>query len=195
MSHTADRFQHALEMLRTWAASEMGEQELLDSAVQSVSTALGVDLCKILKLESSGATLLVVSGIGWEPGVVGHERVRAGSSTQDGMTMAASTPIEFPRLAGVGRIDVRSLLRRHGVVSSLSATVGASEDPPFGVLSVHARSPRVFGDDDGRFLVAAASVLAEGIDRRQVENARRAMGPHGATRRRAPDRTAARESH
>ena len=63
------------------------------------------------------------------------------------------------------------MLVEHGVVSGMSVIIGAS--PAWGVFGAHTARRRLFSPDDTRFLQTVAHVLAEAIERAEVEEALR----------------------
>jgi GAF domain-containing protein len=149
------------------AASDTPEQMLLDEVVRDVARALRVPLCKVLELESTRRWFTVVAGVGWQPGVVGTGYIPVGTTTLAGLTLQVETPVVCDDLPRARSLSDAALLRRHGVVSSVSAVVG-SPDEPVGVLSAHATARREFTPAETRFLAQAAVVLADGLRRRRA---------------------------
>ena len=164
--HADARWELALTRVETLGSEPSSELEFLDAAVRVVVEALGVPYGKVLALESSSPWLLVVAGVGWQPGTVGRSRVPLGSRSQAGLTLRLGGPVVCSDLSGARRFADATLLRRHGVVSGLSVVIGAP-DRPFGVLSVHTVTRREFTPMETQFMNRAAALLIAGIRRRR----------------------------
>jgi hypothetical protein len=52
--------------------------QILTAACRIIGSAPGTDLAKVVALQPDGHTLLVVAGVGWKPGVVGHVTMQVG---------------------------------------------------------------------------------------------------------------------
>ncbi|HVM45432.1 MAG TPA: PAS domain S-box protein, partial [Candidatus Thermoplasmatota archaeon] len=154
---------------------------LFEEAVERLRDVLSVDYTKVLELEPDGRSLVLRAGRGWHAHVVpGESRVSAGSDSQAGHTLEVGTPVVVEDMRAEQRFRGPSLLVEHGVVSGMSAIIHG-RSMPWGVLGVHVRSHRMFDEDDVDFLQSVANVLAQGIQRRQVEE---------ELERRVQDRTA-----
>ena len=151
-----------------WVASSAApESVLLDEVVREVAETLGVPLCKVVELDSSGRWFTVVAGVGWQSGVVNSGYIPVGSTSQAGLTIALGTPLVCSDLPNAHSLRDASVLRRHAVISSISAVVGRP-NLPLGVLSAHATTSRHFSSAETRFLARAAALLGRGlVDRRQ----------------------------
>jgi len=170
----ASRRALALAQIR-WRSTNLAisKQRFLAESVQLIADALEVPLSKILELEPSGKWLLVRAGVGWAPDVVGRARVRVGTTTHAGLTMCMDTPVIVDDLPHVGWFSESDILRRHDVVSGMSAVVGAA-GRPVGVLTVHHTRQRTFTPAEARFLLRAAALIGEGIGGRQRQDSRAA---------------------
>lgn len=148
-------------------------QQLMDDAVRSVSNILDNELVKVLELLPGGDRLLLRAGVGWREGLVGTATVSAKES-QAGYTLLNSGPVVVADLATETRFTGPSLLIEHGVVSGISCVILGTGGEPYGVLGTHTRSRREFTPDDVAFLAGIANVLGTVIQRRLLENSRRA---------------------
>lgn len=172
------RWEPPLERLRELVAAPSSELEFLDAAIRAVVHALDVPLGKILALEASAPWLIVLAGVGWQPGTVGHARVPLGSRSLAGLTLRVGSSVVCPDLPRTRRFADATLLRRHGVVSAVSAVIGAPERP-YGVLSVHTTTRRDFTPSETRFVCRAAALVSTGVGQR-----RERQPPDGARRAR-----------
>lgn len=165
--HLRERQQAAVARLGLRALNVGDLGLLVQDAVVLVQQTLGVDCCKLLELEPSGASLVVRAGVGWPDGVVGAARVPAGRESQAGYTLRVGEPVIVEDLRYEKRFNGPALLTENGIVSGVSCVIHGGERP-FGVLGAHSRSPRRFGEDDAHFLVAVANVLASAVARKRT---------------------------
>ena len=145
---------------------------LMDEACVVVTETLGVEYCKVLELLPDGNSLLLRAGFGWKEGVVGQEKVSAGTQSQGGYSLLANQPVIVEDLRTETRFSRPPLLYEHGVVSGMSVII-PGRDRPFGVLGAHTVRRRAFSKDDIHFLESVANVLSEAIERKRAEGALR----------------------
>jgi signal transduction histidine kinase len=143
---------------------------LLDKVATVVTQTLHLEFCQILELLPDRDLLLMRAGVGWREGVVGQATVDARPDSQVGYTLFSSEPVIVKELAADARFSESSLLRDYGVVSGVSVIIDG-EQWPFGVLSVHTASHRIFTQDDIHFLQAVANVLATAIAHKRTQQA------------------------
>ena len=91
--------QEALARLGERALTEGDLQKFFDESVATISEILDVELVKVLELVPGDAEVLLRSGIGWKPGVVGHAYVSTGRSTHAGFTLASGGPVVVENFA------------------------------------------------------------------------------------------------
>ena len=126
----------------------------------------------MLELLPDGNSLLLRAGFGWKEGVVGQEKVSAGTQSQAGYSLLSNQPVIVEDLRTETRFIGPSLLCEHRVVSGMSVII-PGRDRPFGVLGAHTVKRRVFSKDDIHFLESVANVLSEAIERKRAEQALR----------------------
>ncbi len=170
-----ERQQAAVSELGVAALGGSDIHALCDQAVRNVARHLEVPLVKALELQADGKNLLLRSGVGWQPGLVGSALIDAGPESQAGYTLKRSGPVIVEDLATERRFTGPVLLPEHGVVCGLSVIVGPV-GRPWGVLGAHETSPREFTVDDVNFLQATANTLwlaiAQVESRRKLEQER-----------------------
>lgn len=138
---------------------------LLDEAVEAVAAGLDAEYAKVLELSEDGRELLLRSGVGWEPGLVGSATISAtADDSQAGHTLSESHPIVVEDLGSETRFSGPPLLTDHDVRSGVSVTIGPTDDL-WGILGVHDTRRREFTEHDVHFVESAAHVLATAIDR------------------------------
>ena len=145
---------------------------LMDEACVVVAETLGVEYCKVLELLPDGNSLLLRAGFGWKEGLVGREKVSAGTQSQAGYSLLSNQPVIVEDLRTETRFIGPPLLCEHRVVSGMSVII-PGRDRPFGVLGAHTVKRRVFSKDDIHFLESVANVLSEAIERKRTEQALR----------------------
>ena len=142
--------------------------EMRDDAANQVARALHVDYCSILEFLPNREALLLVSGVGWKPGYLGHATVSLGSDSQAGYTLLSDQPVIVEDFQAEKRFARTALLHEHEVVSGITVVIPTSEGP-HGILGAHTRRRRTFKTDEVNFLQSVANVLGSSIDRHRAE--------------------------
>jgi PAS domain S-box-containing protein len=142
---------------------------LMDAVVSSVARTLGVEYCKILELLPGGKQVLLRAGVGWKKGYVGNTVLTAGPESQVGYTLLANEPVIVEDLPTETRFKGLPLLHEHGVISGISVII-QGQNGPFGVLGAHTQKRSAFTRDDVSFVQAVANVLAQAIERAQIDD-------------------------
>ncbi|AFZ18255.1 PAS domain S-box protein [Allocoleopsis franciscana] len=145
---------------------------LIDEVPILVAQSLDVEYCKVLELLPDGKALLLRSGVGWHPGLVGHATVGSETHSQAGYTLLSSQPVIVEDLRKETRFNGPPLLHEHQVISGMSVIIHG-QNRPFGVFGVHTTRKQKFSQNDINFLQAVANVLAIAIERKRAEEAMR----------------------
>lgn len=141
---------------------------LMDEATRLVAQSLDVEYGEVLELVGDGSTLVVRSGVGWQPGVVGQVTVHTSADSQAGYTLSTNEPVIVSDLRTETRFSDPSFLQEHQVVSGVSVVIlGATR--PFGVLGAHTKRRRTFTQEHVHFLQSVANVLATAMERQRSE--------------------------
>lgn len=164
----AERRQAAVAKLGQQALGGMSDDELAQSASELLAGIMNVPLVEVLRLTHDRRRLLLVAGVGWNPGQIGTATVKAGLGSQGGYTLTTVGPVFVNDLATETRFRPPPLLVDADVVSGLTVVIG-NPARPFGVLGAHTREHRAFADDDVNLLQTVANVLAAAIERRNNE--------------------------
>ena len=165
---TRARQQEAVARIGFEATRTTTLQGIFDFATGAVAEALGVELCKVLQLAPDGSHLRLVSGVGWQAGLIGVGTVGVDRESQAGFTLNADGAIYVNDFARETRFTAPPLLRDHEVVSGLSVKI-LLRGKPWGVLGAHCRTVRTFNDVDADFMQAVATLLAVVIERLAVQ--------------------------
>ncbi len=135
--------------------------------VREVQQILGSDVCGILQLERDTEILVLEAGVGWPDDVIDQAVVAMSLDSHAGYTLSMGEPVMVEDLGAEKRFSGSPLLLDHGVVSGLTCVI-QDGDAPYGVLGVHTRTRRAFGEDDANFLQAVANLLAAAVSRKQT---------------------------
>jgi PAS domain S-box-containing protein len=162
------RQQDSLVDLARRAITGENFDRLVQEAVNMVLQVLGVEFAKMLELTPAGDELILRAGAGWREGCVGMRRETAGCKSQAGYALLNNALVVTEDMASEQRFRPAELLAEHGVVSGMSAII-RGKVRPFGILGAHSSEKRGFTPDDIHFLQSIADVLAEVIERRQLE--------------------------
>lgn len=163
-----EKQQSVVAQLGIMALSGADPKEVMDQAVRQVAHVLEADYCKVLKYQPADNNFLMVSGIGWQEGLVGKTTVPDDQNSQAGFTLNTQKPVIVKNLAKEKRFSGPSLLTEHQVVSGISCLINHTE-PPFGVIGVHTKEERVFSEYDANFLVSVANMLSTAIKSKESQ--------------------------
>ncbi|MEA2467387.1 MAG: hypothetical protein QOJ57_1513, partial [Thermoleophilaceae bacterium] len=164
------------------AVAELGQRalaaapldELLEESVRAAARELGTELASVLELSADGSGLIVRSGVGWPPGVVGSvipvERTRA-----SGYALDADDTVIVEDYGSEQRFGPSPVQQQLGVVSAMLAPIGPRRKR-FGLIAVHSPSSHHFSADDAHFLRALANVVAVAAERMRAEDSLRESG-------------------
>ncbi len=152
-----------LEALRTTDA-----QLLRQSVCRIAAQGLHVDLAKFLAFRSEHDDFLVVAGVGWREGTIGHATLAATSASAAGYAFLTERPVLSNHLTGEQRFRTPELLVDHGVRRAINVPV-RDGGTPVGVLEVDSRERDRFTDADIAFLEALGNVLAVALRRLDAE--------------------------
>jgi signal transduction histidine kinase len=130
-----------------------------------------VEYANVLELLPDGR-LLFQAGVGWKPGLVGQAAAEAAGAVPATQVVLSQTPLIVEDLLSDDRFPDASLLREHGVVSSLNVPL-FGRDRPFGVLGAHSTRRRPFTPEHVAFLQSIANVLSAVIERNWYEQRQR----------------------
>ena len=161
--------QAAVARLGQRALDGQSVSDLARDAAALVTEVLGVEFASVLELLPDGDTLLLRAGSGWqerEP-----ERLELGQAgwSQAWRTLHSGEPMVVENLPGEPGLSAPPMLRRHGVVASVTVVIPGGEKP-FGVLAADTTQQRRFGRNDVDFLQSVAHVLATAIRSQRAQH-------------------------
>jgi PAS domain S-box-containing protein len=152
--------------------------EVLTEACRLVAEALGTGRAKVLEIQEGRQELLVRAGVGWEPGVVGSERLQMSDRSSETYAINLAEPVISQDIAMESRFEIPEFMKKAGVVALVNVPIFVPGRRPYGVLQVDATTPREFGDDEVLFLRTYAMILGPVIDRLHLIDERTKMQGH-----------------
>lgn len=161
VSEEIARLRHHAAILEDFgrlAADALGEDDLLGLATLHAARGTGSRHAAALRHRPKRGDLLLVAGVGWEPGIVGYAVVGAELASLPWLTFRTGQPAVANALPGDPTLRWSDVLQRHGIVSAANAPV-LLDGEVWGVLEVDSDIPRRIAEDDVRFLRALAGTL------------------------------------
>jgi len=146
------------------ALAGTGLDALLDAAARLAAEGLGAPMAKVLRHRPVEDDLLVLAGVGWRPGVVGHARLGTELASPAGYALKTGAPVISNHLAAEERFRTPALMIEHGVRRAVNVVVRGQREA-FGVLEVDSRDAGRFTQRDVVFIDALAGVLGLALDR------------------------------
>ncbi len=148
------------------AADSSGTARLLQLAAVQAGRGLRVAHAKVLRHRPEHGDLLIVAGVGWNPGVVGHVALGTDIGSAPGQALRTGQPTVVDDLPAAPDTRYAPVLREHGIVSALDVPLTV-DGAPWGVLEADSVAPRRFDADDIRFLATLADTLGLALHARR----------------------------
>jgi two-component sensor histidine kinase len=160
--------------------SESGDlQRLLQLTTLQAARGIGIRHTKLMRYRQEHGDLLIVAGVGWSPGVVGHVTVGTDVRSPAGCALQSRQPVTVEDLPNNPEFRYPPVLRDHGIVAALNVPV-AVDGTVWGVLEVDSEVSRHFGQMDINFLLVMANILGSAIHSRQALEAATSVGAEAA---------------
>jgi two-component sensor histidine kinase len=155
------------------ALAHMPLERLLALAVECAARGVGAHRVKILEAQPDG-TMLVVAGVGWREGVVGHARLSGTMDSPPGRALLTGMPVTIQDLDRQSEFLISDLLREHLIVSLVNVPI-KNGDFTFGVLEVDSTQPMRWSEHDVNFLYGFANLVTAAIQRLRIEDQRNVL--------------------
>jgi two-component sensor histidine kinase len=156
--------------------SESGDlQRLLQLTTLQAARGIGIRHTKLMRYRQEHGDLLIVAGVDWSPGVVGHVTVGTDVRSPAGCALQSRQPVTVEDLPNNPEFRYPPVLRDHGIVAALNVPV-AVDGTVWGVLEVDSEVSRHFGQMDINFLLVMANILGSAIHSRQGLEAATSVG-------------------
>ncbi len=148
-----------------------GIERVLDQACQVAARGLGTKYAKVLAYRHATQDFLLCSGVGWNPGVVGHAVIGADIASPAGFALQTKMPVVSNHLSHESRFRTPAVLAEHGIHRAINVIIADDGGLPFGVLEADSSDRLQFTTHDTAFMQALANVVAAALERqRQVES-------------------------
>ena len=138
-------------------------QPLLQRSTECVSHGMEIERVKVLCCRPESADLLVIAGVGWNPGVVGTATLPPGMRSPPGRSVETRSAVIITDLPHSDEFDYSDLLRDHEIVSLVNVPIEV-HDKVWGVLEVDSSHHQRFDQDDQEFLCGFAMIIGRTIE-------------------------------
>jgi two-component sensor histidine kinase len=167
---SSDRFQRYQQILADFSrmvADSSDIPALLQLTAVQAARGIGINHTKVLQHRPALGDLLVVAGLGWRPGVVGHATFGADPGSVPGQTLQTRQPLIIYDFVSEPDLRISPVMREHGITSLLNVPI-AIDGNVWGVLEVDSVTPRHFGQNDTIFLLTMANILGLSLHSRMA---------------------------
>ncbi len=154
--------EHALERVPT--------KELLQEAVEGARDVLEGGGALVAQLLADGCSFQLRAACGLPRSAIGGQYAEEGARSQATHTVLTGSPVVVVDWSSETRFDRPQTICDEGIQSSLTVAI-EGRDAPFGILGVHAFTPRDFSSGDVDFIQSLANVLADALERQSTEDA------------------------
>ncbi len=162
------------------AVAKLGQKALAGAPLADLFTEAVGQICKNLEVDVSGlfearagsSELVLKTGIGWKPGLIGSAVIPVDEQASIGTALRSDNPLVVEKEGGTVLQRI-SVLQQQPFQAGIFALVHAVGHP-FGILAACASEVRRFSPHDQLFVQALANVLGDAIVRAHAENELRA---------------------
>jgi two-component sensor histidine kinase len=168
-----ERFRRFQEILVDFSrmVAEVGDlSRLLQLTTVQAARGVGIRHTKLMCYRPEEGDLLIVAGVGWNSGVVGHVTLGADVSSPAGCALQSRQAVVIADVPNDPDFRYPPVLRDHGIVSALNVPVNV-DGTVWGVLEVDSEVLRHFGQADVNFLLAMGNILGSAIHYRRTVQA------------------------
>jgi GAF domain-containing protein len=145
---------------------------LLKHAARQMARGTGVERAKIMCCRPAESDLLIVAGVGWKEGVVGHCRIGTDIGSPPGRCLYRRQILNVADIRQAEDLRWEPVLQEHGVVASLNAPILLDEEP-WGVMEVDGEVPGKFDQQDEAFIETFALLLGAAVANVRLLEAKR----------------------
>jgi GAF domain-containing protein len=160
--------QRALVEFGSLAIAADNLNALLQRASAWAAEGLGIDKAKVMRYRPDTDDLLIVAGVGWREGVVGHEVLPSDMCSAPGRALRTIRPVSIDDIRDQSGFKPAPVLIEHDVVALLNVPI-RSGGTVWGVLEVDGSGPRAFDEEAELFLMGFANLLGAAIRRLESE--------------------------
>jgi PAS domain S-box-containing protein len=146
-------------------------QPVLEEACRVASKGLACQFSKILQFQPAEGDFLVLAGLGWRPGIVGHARLGADLASPAGYAFRTGKPVVSNHLDVDDRFRTPDILVEHHIQRAINVLIGGGDTPSFGVLEVDSGERSDFEIRDTAFLQGLANIVAAAVEKTERQEA------------------------
>jgi two-component sensor histidine kinase len=161
-------YQRAVAAFSRTSGEAMPPERLMQHATAQVSGHMRVKRVKVMRYRPDQGDLLVESGVGWKPGVVGQATLGLDHASPPGRAIQTAAPVVIDDLPNDPEYRLSNVLAEHGIVSVVNVPI-LLDGQTWGVLEVDAETPRHFDEADVGFLATFANILGTALHREALE--------------------------
>ena len=175
MENTSTRAELERRLKQQQLLSQFGVQALrsrdLDALLQTAcdvcAEGMETTFAKILRPVEGCSELLVVAGVGWRPGVVGHATISAHMGSPAGFALKTGQPVISNDLKCETRFSTPKLMAEHGIRSAVNVLIEVQGSAD-AVLEVDSREVGKFEQSDLAFMTGFANLVGVALERHEV---------------------------
>ncbi len=110
--------------------------EVLTEACRLVGETMGTKRAKILEIQDGGRSLLMRSGVGWKPDIVGRVRLDMTERSSESFSIKAGEPVVTRDIREENRFDVPDFMKEAGVIALANVPIFLPGGKAYGLLQV-----------------------------------------------------------
>ncbi|WP_312489470.1 sensor histidine kinase [Sphingomonas sp.] len=141
---------------------------MLQRATELCAEGMRSRFCKFLEYRADRDTLLVRTGVGWGPGVVGSTEMRTDLGSPAGFALQTGQGVISNHLDQEKRFRTPAFMAEHGIRRAINVLVEASGQR-YGVLEVDSADEGRFEEADLAFMQGFANLIGVAIERQEAE--------------------------
>ncbi|UZK70083.1 GAF domain-containing protein [Sphingomonas sp. S1-29] len=142
--------------------------ELLQRATELCAAGMNAGFCKYLEAPDEQGRMLVRSGVGWAPGIVGTAYLYADLGSPAGFAYKIGEPVISNHLDDEERFRTPAIMAEHGIKRAINVLVEADANR-YGVIEVDSTQEGKFDEDDLAFMQGFANLIGVAIERQHAE--------------------------
>lgn len=146
--------------------------DLLQEATRLCAHGMHTQMCKVMAYQAERDDLLMVAGVGWKPGYVGHARAGADLESPAGFAFQTGRAVISNHLQGESRFRTPRILIDHDIKRAINVVLLVAGQS-YGVLEVDSPGEGRFTQADLAFMQGFANLLGVALERQQFEAALR----------------------
>ncbi len=164
------RYSEAIARIGAMAVDTRDPELLLREVPAAAAQGLQIDAAVVSLLDTGRQFFAAAAAVGFEAVRLPGNQVANRPDTPAGYVLAQGGPVFVDDYEAERRFVVPPAFLAAGFRCGVGVPL-SDRGQTIGVLGVHARAPRQFGDDDVRFLQSLANLLASSLQRDQTEAA------------------------